>query len=582
MDNYWALYDNKHFNIIQKQLKLYPEDNHEIDNMYRTYYDLFPCDKFRELPHICLLLFFYYTEPINATHDFILYNILFNELPYNAAVYLVVKLENYYTNQIRKINRHSISTKQFNLRSDFLKFANVCMDNVRKIENNIDENDWEKLFKGTIKFSAPIAPRSGRQSLRQRLPDIDDKKMIESVSQFQGRRSENDRLFEVWETFIEEDHPNKVCVSKKNSFLFTTIPNETNELEPELHELVSEFIRNENGLELGQNLSLPIDEIIKCNKPIFVSELSIRYDNNTTGHANSLVFEFDSNGGGCIYRFEPHGVDGFNDNVIEKEIRKRYSYLDDFVYIGTTKTCPYSPHGVQSIEALLEDSLKRPQDVGGAGFCFIWSLIYLEYVIINAGVMSPDQIHNYMIRNVENLTQMMYEFTYKLLQRYHEMLDENYPFRNIYKLNETKNMLIINQRVIDQIYTGAENFDVTNDNDLQLLYKNMYSGHIHINTIIKKLFQLKKYLFETTLENIKNLLESLKEGTLYRKLLEINKEHTDHNSIPLEFLPRAIIYYKSIVKNSFQEYIERNEIIDKEGETALKQMYRKYFHESLK
>ena len=85
MENHWAIYDQFYFEPFQKKLGLYPENNPHIDDMYRNYYDLFPCDKFRELSHICLLLFFYYTKEINVTHGLLL-DLLFDEQPYNAAV----------------------------------------------------------------------------------------------------------------------------------------------------------------------------------------------------------------------------------------------------------------------------------------------------------------------------------------------------------------------------------------------------------------------------------------------------------------------------------------------------------------
>jgi len=130
-------------------------------------------------------------------------------------------------------------------------------------------------------------------------------------------------------------------------------------------------------------------------------------------------------------------------------------------------------------------------------------------------------------------------------------------------------------------------FNVNNEHNLVQLYMILYHGFIDFTEIVKIFFDLSFYLDPFPLNNINNFLLSLENGNLYNKLVEINEQYTNleiesHKYISDEFLPRIIVYYQDIVKNSFQDYIKTNGIIDKEGSEALKQMYRHYFHEPLK
>ncbi len=337
-----------------------------------------------------------------------------------------------------------------------------------------------------------------------------------------------------------------------------------------------------------QNLFIPIDELLRCKETTFICPLGTTYDNTLADHANSLVFVFNNEGKNLIYRFEPHGVDEVTDNIIINELRT-YPELNNFEYIGTTKTCPYLREGVQLIEGLLNNRNKRPQDLGGAGFCFIWSLIYLEYVINYIDIYSPDEIHNLLIHNTDNLTEFMYKFTYRLLERYHQMILDDYPFRNTEEFAPILRFKKFNLETIQKGFFGYEyraaNFDVENDENLEKLYKLLYDGYLNFNDIIKLFFKDFLVIEEKILNNIQKMLEALENGSLYDKLREWNEIYTlkssDHKFILDDYLPRTINYYKPIVKKSFIEYIDKWRMLDENTVIALIKLYERYFHEPL-
>lgn len=578
MENYWAIY-NEYFDEYFNNTYGHIEKNQtEMNEIFINFGEIFLCDDFSWLPSASLLIFFYNKGPINTTHELIIIK-LFEDLKLESVKYIIKNLKKGYEEKLKKIQRQSISIRQQARREQNLNNINVCLDSIGIVEENFEQID-HSLFKGEFTFSK-TPKRNKRKSIREILPELNREK-IEYTTRYRLDDAHQERLLETWSLMMYQEYPESVCISKKDSLLLDIEKKDLDEINTSKY--VYKYYKEIYSLEPDQRLFIPIDELLNCNQKFFITILSLRYKYPKMGHANALVFDSVNK---CIYRFEPHGVDETTDEKLKSEIRKQYPILDDFEYIGTSKTCPYSPMGVQIIEGMVESTLKRPIDTGGSNYCFIWSLMYLHYVLQYNDIYKPSEIHNYLIHEIDNLTEIMYQYTYFILLQYKDLLESEYPFQNTEFIERDRGMLLdVSNQEIKKLF-NVFLFDVNNEHNLVQLYMILYHGFIDFTEIVKIFFDLSFYLGPFALNNINNFLLSLEKGNLYNKLVEINEQYTKleiepHIYISDKFLPRIIVYYQDIVKKSFQKYIERNEIIDKEGAEALKQMYRQYFHESLK
>lgn len=561
MNNYITAYrDELDYLLGQiKELNLYEDPL--IIELYDKFYDIFPCDNESKLLEVAVLLYFHNEGMVNEAHKYLFDKHIFKDLSYKAIKFIVCNAKKNYKKKIDQIKRFSLTPLQSREIKNLTKYTEKCIIEIEKIEDFIqiqtNENFFKKRFKGEFQISKPIGLRSGRKSIREKLPkNITNKEKLEIISHYDSGIDELNRYYEVWEQIIREENPNTVCIGK-DAYLITTDKYEEKLTGPDFERKSKILLekRKKYSMEPDQYLSIPIHEIENCNLPIFVCTLGINYDNTFTGHANGLVFHLDEK---KIYRLEPHGEDIFDDHVIKNGL-SFYTQLNDFEYYGTMKTCPHSPIGIQTIEKLF-NTVKIPKK---EGYCFIWSLILLYYVInyYDEPELSPDQIQNYLIHNVE-LNDLMYSFTIKLIKRYHQMIDENYPFKN----TETFRMKKINLSVLFNVKLT----DMSTEDNIKTVYI-LISRGTHFDSIVHAFFDLSKvtYLNEDLLNNIRKMLEVLENGTLYNKLKEMDKE----NLISDEFLPRTIYYYKDIVKESFEKYNKR----DKIGRNALFKLYFLFF-----
>lgn len=581
MDSYWALYDD-YFHLETENFQNL--DKSEIRLIKNKFLKFFPCDDATSYTYISLLLYLYNMETYNDTHKNII-DILFEDILFDSVERLVNHYEKKFLEGLKKIKRNSI--KQKNMNKLFKKSADICVDSIQKVVTNFNNNrdKLTKLFKGRFRISErPSPPSDRRNSIRETLPNINEKDLIAYVSQYIHNTIHLELLYEVWMKKMKETYPETVCISKKPSRLI--IPTHLLAEEPnivkknKISHKKQQYInlqRNKYKMENKQNLYIPIDELEQCNKDIFICHILIDYELSRDGHANSLVFDKNNK---CIYRFEPHGVDEFTDDIINNELRTYYPELDNFEYIGTNKTCPHSREGVQAIEGSL-NRVKRPGDYGGSGFCFIWSLIYLEYVIHYIDIYSPDEIHNYLIHQIDDLTLFIYRYTYRLLETYHQMIRDDYQFEHIREpsfFEEIKQRLN-NPKKNLKLYYSCKSFDVNKNEDLENLYNILYDGFFHFDTFIEVFFDLSEIIIlsEQKLNNIKKMLKALEDGSLYQKLKDMNSESkmiTDY------FLPKTIYYYRDIVLTSFDQYIQKKESYghyDVVGANELKKLILLYF-----
>jgi len=583
MDSYWASYD-EYFHLESEFYQNLNES--EIDNLIENIFlKIFPCDDATSITYVSLLLYLYNTQPYNDTHKNII-DILFEDILFDSVERLVNYYEEKFLEGLKKIKRKSITQK--NMNKIFKKNADTCVESIQKVVTNFNNNrdKLTKLFKGHFRISErPSPPSDRRNSIRETLPNINEKDLIAYVSQYTHNTKQLELLYEVWMKKMKETYPETVCISKKPSRLISNIPTlllaepnivKKNKISPQ-KQMDINFTRNKYKMDSKQNLYIPIDELKQCNKSIFICYIEIIYKLSPKGHANSLVFDKNNK---CIYRFEPYGVDEITDDIIKYELEKYYPQINDFEYIGTNKTCPIVTKGVQIIEGSV-NRVKRPGDYGGSGFCFIWSLIYLEYVINYIGIYSPDEIHNYLIHQIDDLTLFMYRYTYRLLETYHQMILDDYQFEHIRKpsfFEEIKQRLN-NFRKNIKFYYSCTYFDVNKNEHLENLYNMLYGGSFHFHKFIEVFFDLTDigYLLDDYIINIANMLKALEDGSLYQKLKDMNSESkmiTDY------FLPKTIYYYRDIVMNSFDNYIKKQESYehhDDAGANALKKLIFLYF-----
>lgn len=559
MDNYITAYRDELEYLISKELNL--NEDSFIKELYDKFYDIFPCDNESNLLEVAVLLYFHNEGMVNKAHKYLFSKHIFKDLPYKAVKFIIHSAGKKIQKKIDQIKRFSLTPLQSCEIKKLTKSAEKCKVEFEKIEKFIQTNEsfFEKKFKGEFQISKPISglSRSRRQSIRDKLPkNITNKEKLEIISHYDSFIDELNRYYEVWEQIIYEEYPNTVCIGN-DAYLITTdkYAEKLTELDSKRKSKILLEKRKKYSMGPYQNLSIPIHEIENCNLPIFVCTLGINYDNSFTGHSNGLVFLLDEK---QIYRLEPNGKDEFNDHVIKNEL-SLYTQFNEYEYHGTIKTCPYSPIGIQTIEALF-NTVKIPKK---QGYCFIWSLILLYYVIEYESELSPDQIQNYLIHYVD-LNDLMYRFIIKLIKRYDQMIDENYSFKN----TETSRLIKVDPSILFNVYLT----DMSTEDNIQTLYY-LISRDTHFDAVVRAFFDLSKVtlLDKENLNNIKKMLEVLENGTLYNKLKEMDKE----NLIADEFLPRTIYYYKDIVKQSFEEYIKRT--IDIGSRNALKKLYFLFF-----
>ena len=565
MNNYLTVYHENLICLLSDKIKdLYKDPL--IKKLYETFYDIFPCDDKTNLVEVVVLLYFHNEGLINEAHRYLFDEHIVKALSFKVVNFIVVNAKKKYQKKIDQIKRFSLTPIQSREMNKLKKLAEKCILEIEKVEENMKTNEsfYKRRFKGKFQISKPIGPRSARKSIREMLPkNITNKEKLEFMSRYDSSIYELRRFYEVWEQIIHEECPDKVCIGN-TAYLITNDTNSDKLTGTELEKKTKIILerRNKYSMEPDQYLSIPIREIENCNLPIFVCTLGLNYDNTFIGHANGLVFLLDKKE---IYRLEPNGVDLYNDGVIEDEIKKFYPELNDFEYHGTLKTCPYSPAGVQLIESF-SNIVKIPKE---EGYCFIWSLILMHYAIEYYPEFSPDQMQNYLIHNVE-LNDLFSGFIIKIIKKYHQLIDENYPFINTESYNSFK--------MDPNVNFHHSIFDISDESHIDRLYHGITSG-IHFDTIVYEFFNLSQNVLLTKIyfNNMKKFLIALETGSLYFALRTINETDNKHMRIADEFLPRSIYYYKDMIKKSFEEYIERTRDYDHNGMYMLKKLYFLFF-----
>lgn len=628
MEEYWAHFNKNIFGAIVYHEKLFYETNKEVADIYKQYYIIFPGDMLEDLAIVALVVLFYSNgDIINNTHAYII-DILLNMLSFEAVKYAIKKQIQYFTNRLKRLQSgkllrlEQIKKKKNNL----IKGTKISLKNLEQITDYIEQNEdtLNELFKGRydIVFDRSQILKHKRKSLRERFRHMKESDITKTVALYKPVDPNLDRIFEVWLRNIKTRYsPLSVCISNKHVFMFSSTNRREKLTRKEINEIYKinyQSRRSEYSIsDPSQMLIIPkqvIDEIDHCEvDKKFLIELRIAYDDYRDNHANALIIDKREK---IIYRMEPEGVDEYGDKVFEEQLTTYYPYFKykKYKYAGTIKTCPkinttelfaiekikdnlpnhLFSTGTQNIEAMLENELKLPKDFHGAGTCYMWSLLFFEYVIRYKD-STPIQIYNHILSK-GNLTFLIYAYIAEIIDDYKQMLKDGYPFENKELLHRSPQ----NMKDIVEFHSGIFKnfgFDVLQLSHVGYLYNLIYNGHENFDNIIKNIFDYNlSYIDKDKLINVNELLNSLKyikdynnkDIGLIHDILVIHHSENEHDIFPQAHLPSANIhYYKDLVRDSFLKilhgdifYLKNNEM-DKDLEYELTKIFEKYFNEPL-
>lgn len=562
------------FNTRQPDARFVSERN-EIMRMSEH---LLPCispeDQYElrlEFEEIALLLYLYFGKPLNKTHAELI-RMMTNGFQFKHIEYLVnYKIPTFY----RK--------KQGFASEKVLKNIDICLDTLDTISKHLkdNKNKLQQLFKGRFRITHQQHRRKRRGSLsdewgRRRRPTAPLRGALNVLGFYRPYDEYVDGLQETWSMMI----PDKVCDASRNlkpndvPALFITLNVCTVPLEL-VSEHKQEFIRlrKEYKLKKDQHLVLSskfMIELKQCQKQILISRFIIYIENHHSNHANSLIFDKINK---RIYRIEPLGGSFIPeiDTIIENELLNK---LKDYEYVGIIEICPYG-YGLQQLEERLPDALKLPRDVGSSGYCFIWSLMFLEY-IIHYPEWTPNEIYDYLIGQ-GRLSEKVYAYLTRLLNTFYQLLISGHPFRT----DQSKALEYFNQ-VNERFDTIVHRYFDYNPGQLDdLMYFFIYHGFITFERLFELIMnhvcpprgvRLPEGEHRRRLINLDTFLQRMSNNDLYESLRRINATSPPtHKQMIDPHLPNELRYYENTVKNAFNA-CTNNEIIP-----ILNSICQKYF-----
>lgn len=628
MEEYWAHFNKNIFGAIVYHEKLFYEKNKQVADIYDQYNIIFPSDNLEELSIVALLVLFYNNgDIINNTHAYII-DILLNMLSFEAVKYIIKKRFKHFTNKLKRIQSGKLLRPEqiIKKKNKLIRCINTSLQNLKPITDYVEQNEdtLNDLFKGRydIVFDRNQILKHKRKSLRERFTHMKESDITKSVALYKPVDPNLERIFEVWMKNIKTRYsPLSVCISNKHVFMFSSANRREKLTRKEINHIYNlnyKSRRHEHSIsDPSQMLIIPtqvIDELDHCEKDKkFLIQLRVAYDDYTDNHANALIIDKRAK---IIYRMEPNGVDEYGDKLFEEQLTKYYPYFKykKYEYAGTIKTCPkvnttelfeiekikdnLSNHlfttGTQNIEGLLENELKLPKDFHGAGTCYMWSLLFLEYVIRYKD-KTPIQIYNHILSKGD-FTFLIYAYIAEIIDEYKQMLKDGYPFEN-------KELLHLSPQNIEEIVELYSDifknfgFDVLQLSHVGYLYDMIYGGHKTFDDVMKSIFDYHlSYIDRNKLDHVDELLYSLKylkdyddnDIGLIDDILKIHYSENEQKIFPHNHLPSANIqYYKDLVRESFLKildddvyYIKERED-DKDLEFELRRLFKKYFGERL-
>lgn len=566
MEEYWFLY-GEYFQDVTEKHDWYYNTNEQIKEIYDTYNHVFPNDDKYNLSKISLYLYLYYDKCFilnNRLHLEIL-SLATLHLSIEAVRYIIEKDQKHFEDVIDAINRKKITVYQSKCTQKIKRWSEKSLESIKRInenfENNIDYFKTNELFNGQFKIADASRVHTHRRgSIRDRFMNMEKSQMVKAKSRYSAVEANIERVFEVWLNMIKEFYnPLEVCISTTYIFLFSQT-GRTREISKKKKSDVYSSMKSkrEKHSTFDPNLFLiipgdVIDELEQCKQDKFLVRLFIRYDDRFTGHVNALIIDKKNK---FIYRMEPYGIDEENDRQIEEQLTYYPYFLwKKYIYMGTVKTCP-KKLGTQNIEKNLRNVLKIPMDYSGSTSCFMWSLLFLEYIIHYKDIyQKPSDVYNHIIHR-GNLIHLIYGYIADLMLKYEKMELEGYPFEHTDKMYHSPLQLKQEFEKLSQSVFDDFLFDVGNDDHVLFLYNVIYDGYTTFDEVFARIFsnELSEEYLEEQLYNIEHLLEDLRYGTLVEKLLEAHIKMNPGREFPQEHLPSSNIeYYKPIVENFANE-----------------------------
>ena len=582
MEEYWFLY-GEYFQDVTEEHDWYYNTNDKIKEIYDKYNEIFPHDDEDNLSKISLYLYLYYDKRfiLNNRLHLELLSLATLHLSIEAIRYIIKKDQKHFEDVIDAINRKKITVSQSKRTEKIKLWSEKSLESVKRIGKNFESNlDYFKtndLFNGNFKIADASRVHTHRRgSIRDRFMGLSQMEMSKAVSRYSAVEMNIERVFEVWMNMIKEFYsPLEVCISTMYIFLFSQTGRThkiSKKKRSDIYHMSMKSKRYKHStFDPNLFLIIPdhvINELEQCKQDKFLIRLFIRYDDRFIGHANALIIDKKNK---FIYRMEPEGVDEENDRQIEEQL-KFYPYFlwKKYKYMGTVKTCP-KKLGTQKLEKNIRNVIKIPKHFSSSTTCFMWSLLFLEYIIHYKEIyQNPEEVYNHIIHRGD-LIRLIYGYIADLIIRYEKMELEGFLFENTEKMYHSPLTLKKDfERLSHEVFDDYM-FDVDDDNHVIFLYNVIYEGYTTFDEVFVRIFsnELSKEYLQEQLDNIDKLLNALKEGTLIDDLLDAHDILNPGREFPQEHLPSTNIeYYRPVI-----EELER----DDDLELELLQIFDYYF-----
>lgn len=565
---------------LEKLGLLHPNNKKELIEINQKAMEIIPCitdldpgdEFFSNLGwHEVALILYLNQYIINTTYDKILRE-LSRLIDYDIVHHIVQKAFEFYTDKLSELERYKYGGGKHPLYINEVKRnIKTCLNTLKETLHRVkkQKKEIQKVFTGKFRIFS---------GLQNKVQDIQFEEDLAFSAQYMPDLKFVENLSRFWLDLIEVLYPDKVCVTFFQSYytpiLFfkdkslNKVPEDAKMLKQHVHELNPNQIKDPNQRLIFTKKFMQFFN--NCDKDILLTPIHLISEKSVTGlaHANALIFNLKDK---YIYRFEPHGSDrslGANiDKIIEQDL-KLYSEFSSYTYEGINKLCP-KRYGVQKLEKFTEKKLKHPKYTEKAGFCLAWTLLFLEYIVLNIdNNVTPNEVYQHLIQNWD-VTELIYKYIHRLIKYSYKYI--NYKDN---KIEDLDNIITnwFNQPVVSRkLPQLIQRFDLD-------LYNYIYEGHVTFDQVVNMVLnQLNRGQNQDQItQYIDFFLHRLLRGKLYQSMKMINEsmvKQINHTPMIEAHLPKSLWYYQDIVENVFTNCMENNE----KCVQSLTNLFRKYF-----
>lgn len=506
----------------------------------------------------------------NHTFSEILY-ILTENINYDIVYHIVQRAFDFYTDKLSELNRFQYAQdKHASIIHDNKRDIKTCLETLKKTLDRIEKHEkgLKQIFLGNFRIIS--------DQINNHVQDIQFEDDLTFSSHYSDDIQFVENISGFWMQFMRELYPGKVCLASFHYYyspiLFFKNLNHNKVSETKKNYKRRIFETNRNEIKDPKQRLVLTKEFMQifngCDKNILLTPFHLIHENSITGstHANALIINIKDK---RIYRFEPHGTDtsfGINIDEIIKQDLKLYPEFSNYTYEGINKLCP-KEYGVQRLEKFTEKKVKHPKYVKRTGFCLAWTLLFLEYIILNIDV-SPNEIYQHLIHKWD-VTELIYKYNHRLIKYSYEYI--NYEDK---KIEHIGNIITdwFNQPVVSRkIPQLIERFD-------QHLYNYIYDGHVTFDQVVNMILNQSNrgQNQDQIIKYIDFFLHRMLHGKIYQSLKTINEsmvKQNNHTTMIEAHLPKSLWYYQDIVENVFTNCMENNE----QCVESLTNLFRKYF-----